>query len=174
MNCFRNLFIFAAETTRLLVSVHRHRLWIAFEICLYLQLKQLSDLHKIVEFVVNCFRNLFIFAAETTILRLVALSLLLWIAFEICLYLQLKQPAAALLVFAACCELLSKFVYICSWNNYMEHGDESGTVVNCFRNLFIFAAETTVLLHSLTFLMLWIAFEICLYLQLKQPCWNRT
>ena len=194
VNCFRNLFIFAAETTPAQVQGWPQRLWIAFEICLYLQLKQQVSLSAQVciccellskfvyicswnnwcvgrpwaAMVVNCFRNLFIFAAETTRLWPSRRVQELWIAFEICLYLQLKQLFSIGVKYTIGCELLSKFVYICSWNNLIFSNATLFMVVNCFRNLFIFAAETTLTMVETQRNLLWIAFEICLYLQLKQ------
>ena len=195
MNCFRNLYIFAAETTVRIISLQLCQLWIAFEICIYLQLKQLvigisrliSSCELLSKFVyicswnnswiqmyetasvVNCFRNLYIFAAETTDDKIGYNCISLWIAFEICIYLQLKQLPDLYSVGSTSCELLSKFVYICSWNNRIGYLKNRHHVVNCFRNLYIFAAETTSNPNFMRCSKLWIAFEICIYLQLKQP-----
>ncbi len=69
--------------------------------------------------VVNCFQKLCIFAAGTT----------------------MNSPSE---VYSRC-ELLSKIVYICSWNNWNKLTAIGRGVVNCFQKLCIFAAGTTVL-----------------------------
>ena len=95
---------------------------------------------------------------------------LLWIAFKICVYLHQKQRADIEKVVWACCELLSKFVYICIRNNTTMRRKMSMSVVNCFQNLCIFASETTRLTTGCRSTLLWIAFKICVYLHQKQPC----
>ena len=95
---------------------------------------------------------------------------LLWIAFKICVYLHQKQRADIEKVVWACCELLSKFVYICIRNNTTMRRKMSMSVVNCFQNLCIFASETTRLTTGCRSTLLWIAFKICVYLHQKQQC----
>ena len=143
VNCFRNLYIFAAETTKGYVRALEVVLWIAFEICIYLQLKQLGWRRRYNDKCCELLSKFVYICSWNNLQHDRDIHDLLWIAFEICIYLQLKQPTHHFSNSGACCELLSKFVYICSWNNSGGVWTASYQVVNCFRNLYIFAAETT-------------------------------
>ena len=170
-----------------------HPLWIAFKICVYLHQKQhykfiiigRNSCELLSKFVYICIRN----NAFETIHRLYRL----WIAFKICVYLHQKQLYSEELIFDSCCELLSKFVYICIRNNQTQNlykkvqlwiafkicvylhqkqppngSFTAKAVVNCFQNLCIFASETTMPYDMYQYFWLWIAFKICVYLHQKQ------
>ena len=119
------------------------KLWIAFKFWLYWDWKQRIGKHCKRFGVVNCFQILAILGLETTVVRFVRVSVLLWIAFKFWLYWDWKQLCQRLAILEHCCELLSNFGYIGIGNNRTFRTHWIYPVVNCFQILAILGLETT-------------------------------
>ena len=169
VNCSQILYLCRPETTAARVSPASNALWIALKFCIFVVLKQRNLQILPRNRVVNCSQILYLCRPETTITILFVRLTALWIALKFCIFVVLKQqrqrePRAFL-----CCELLSNFVSLSSWNNWALSEDSWLTVVNCSQILYLCRPETTRRAYPWAKPQLWIALKFCIFVVLKQP-----
>ncbi len=87
----------------------------------------------------------------------------LWFAFEIYIFdilIQLRVNRNQILY---SCDLLSKFISLIFWYNFIHRKDCLQLVVICFRNLYLWYSDTTSYDTLVKFVELWFAFEIYIF-----------
>ena len=168
VNCSQILYLCRPETTTSSVFGEKLSLWIALKFCIFVVLKQrkfrvafgnygcellsnfvsLSSWNNyrlfwsVAKRVVNCSQILYLCRPETTKIK----------------FMQI----------ARCCELLSNFVSLSSWNNLIAAFSCSRIVVNCSQILYLCRPETTKLAVLSRMHGLWIALKFCIFVVLKQ------
>ena len=170
MNCSQILYLCRPETTERRYRSLYQPLWIALKFCIFVVLKQrleqiglnvlgcelLSNFVSLSSWnnkrasrislvrVVNCSQILYLCRPETTSSALRRSYISLWIALKFCIFVVLKQPRLPLRLLRQCCELLSNFVSLSSWNNVARIQKRKQ--------------------------VLWIALKFCIFVVLKQLC----
>ena len=118
--------------------------------------------------VVNCSQILYLCRPETTKTSPGGSVAVLWIALKFCIFVVLKQLRHGGAWPQGCCELLSNFVSLSSWNNMTNRSSILRAVVNCSQILYLCRPETTLWRHQHGEPKLWIALKFCIFVVLKQ------
>ena len=169
-------------------------LWIALKFCIFVVLKQhvvkvittrlccellsnfvslsswnnLAEVDWTLNIVVNCSQILYLCRPETTFPYFAPWESELWIALKFCIFVVLKQLGIFGRFLIECCELLSNFVSLSSWNNERDAKQWELDVVNCSQILYLCRPETTGQADDRLLLLLWIALKFCIFVVLKQ------
>ncbi len=137
MICFQNLYLWYSDTTPMNFCLQKLQLWFAFKIYIFDILIQQIKLVFACQGVVICFQNLYLWYSDTT------LSSRRWQV--------------------TCCDLLSKFISLIFWYNFLRYLVHHIRVVICFQNLYLWYSDTTLNLNLKRNAQLWFAFKIYIF-----------
>ena len=194
VNCWQILYLCTSETIDEQEKQLLEQLWIADKFCIFARLKQYNDtqqtdksrcelltnfvsLHvwnnkKFIiimwRLVVNCWQILYLCTSETIPHASSANTWPLWIADKFCIFARLKQLSMHSISAFWGCELLTNFVSLHVWNNYIDTPICLDPVVNCWQILYLCTSETIIKTYKRKRTELWIADKFCIFARLKQ------
>ena len=141
--CFQNLYLWLSDTTKIYGNARRLQLWFAFKIYIFGFLIQQSQEDYMLDIVVICFQNLYLWLSDTTCSPTGCHEKGLWFAFKIYIFGFLIQQVHNKIVSSFSCDLLSKFISLAFWYNLTKWQKTRLDVVICFQNLYLWLSDTT-------------------------------
>ncbi len=143
--CFRNLYLWYSDTTNTNVLGRKLGcdLLSKFISLIFWYNTKLQTARTIK--VVICFRNLYLWYSDTTYTMFDLEQFMLWFAFEIYIFDILIQQNEGAKGLISRCDLLSKFISLIFWYNHLTIRIQRRIVVICFRNLYLWYSDTTLI-----------------------------
>ena len=168
MNCWQILYLCTSETIFLNYIVCQSLLWIADKFCIFARLKQYNIPYRYTFPCCELLTNFVSLHVWNNNIHYNSNNFMLWIADKFCIFARLKQFAICTQKFWLCCELLTNFVSLHVWNNFLSIPGITELVVNCWQILYLCTSETIYGLMIWNDNWLWIADKFCIFARLKQ------